>query len=160
MPPAADAEAWLARRGIAQPDVLLAASGGQPQQALDLAERGIDAAAWLALPRRVAAGDATALQGWSLPAAVDALQKICHDAAALACGGAPRYFPQERVVGEADLDASLRWSRELARVAAEVEHPWSVDLAIESLVGQGREALKTPRSRDRRGEGLSLNSTG
>jgi hypothetical protein len=54
----------------------------------------------------------------------------------------------------------LRWSRELARVAAEAEHPWSVDLAIESLVGQGREALKTPRSRHRSRGGLSLNSTG
>jgi len=160
VPPAADAEAWLAREGIAQPGVLLAASGGQPQHALDLAERGIDAAAWLALPRRIAAGDATALQGWSLVASVDALQKICHDAAALACGGAPRYFPKERVVSEANLDALLRWSRELTRVAAEAEHPWSADLAIESLVGQGQEALKTPRSRDRPREGLSLNSTG
>ena len=97
LPPAADAEAWLARaRRRRSPSVLLAASGGQPQEALDLAERGVDAAAWLALPRRIAAGDATALQGWGLPAAVDALQKICHDAAALACGGAPRYFPRER----------------------------------------------------------------
>ena len=160
VPPAADAEAWLARRGVAQAAVLLAASGGQPQQALDLAERGIDAGAWLALPRRIAAGDPTALQGWGLAMAVDALQKICHDAAALACGGAPRYFPKERVVGEADLDALLRWSRELARVAAEAEHPWSIDLAVESLVGQGREALKTPRSRGHPREGLSLNSTG
>jgi len=160
VPPAADVEAWLARRGVAQPQVLLAASGGQPQQALDLAERGIDAAAWLALPRRIAAGDATALQAWGLPGAIDALQKICHDAAAMACGGAPRYFPRERVVGDADLGALLRWSRELARVAAEAEHPWSVDLAIESLVGQGREALKTPRSRARPREGMSLNSTG
>jgi DNA polymerase-3 subunit delta' len=160
VPPTADAEAWLARRGVAQPGVLLAASGGQPQEALDLAARGIDAAAWLALPRRIAAGDASALQGWGLPTAVDALQKICHDAAALACGGAPRYFPPTSILGEADLGALLRWSRELGRVAAEVEHPWSVDLAIESLVGQGREALKTPRSRDRRKEGLSLNSTG
>ena len=160
VPPVADAEAWLARGGVAQPQVLLAASGGQPQQALDLAERGINAAAWLALPRRIAAGDATALQGWGLAAAIDALQKICHDAAAMACGGAPRYFPRERVVGDADLDALLGWSRELARVAAEAEHPWSVDLAIESLVGQGREALKTPRSRARLREGMSLNSTG
>jgi len=160
VPPAADAEAWLARQGVAQPGVLLAASGGQPQQALDLAERGIDAAAWLALPRRIAAGDPTALQGWGLPAAVDALQKICHDAAAIACGGTPRYFPRERLDSTADLAALLRWSRELARVAAEAEHPWGVDLAIESLVGQGREALKTTRSRDRRREGLSLNSTG
>ena len=160
VPPTADAEAWLTRQGVAQPGVLLAASGGQPQQALDLAERGIDAATWLALPQRVAAGDATSLQGWALPAAVDALQKICHDAAALACGGVPRYFPKDRVVSEASLPALLRWSRELARVAAEAEHPWSVDLAVESLVGQGREALKTPRSRGRRAEGLSLNSTG
>jgi len=159
VPPAADAEAWLARRGVAQPAVLLAASGGQPQQALDFAERGIDAGAWLALPRRIAAGDATAFQGWGLAMAVDALQKICHDAAALACGGAPRYFPKERVVGAANLDALLRWSRELARVAAEAEHPWSIDLAVESLVGQGREALKTPRSRGHPPEGLSLNST-
>jgi hypothetical protein len=52
----------------------------------------------------------------------------------------------------------LRWSRELARVATEAEHPWSVDLAIESLVGQGREALKTSRSREREGRGLSIHS--
>ena len=159
IPPARDAEAWLARHGVAQPGVMLAACGGQPQEALDLAERGVDAAAWLQLPRRIAAGDATALQGWSLPAAVDALQKICHDVASLVCGGASRYFPRERLSGEADLEALLGWSRQLARVAAEAEHPWSVDLAIESLVGQGREALKTPRSRGRRREGLSLNST-
>ena len=160
LPPAIVAEAWLARHGVAQPGVLLAAAGGQPQAALDLAGRGIDAAAWLALPARIAAGDATALHGWPLPSAVDALQKVCHDAAALACGGAPRYFPRDRVVTQADLGALLRWSRELARVAAEAEHPWGVDLAIESLVGQGREALKTPGSRGRRREGLSLNSTG
>jgi DNA polymerase-3 subunit delta' len=160
VPPARDAEAWLARQGVADAAVLLAASGGQPQEALDLAERGIDAATWLALPRRIAAGDPTALQGWSLPSAVDAMQKICHDAASLACGGVPRYFPRDRLDAGAELDALLRWSRQLARVAEEVEHPWNGDLAIESLVGQGREALKTPRSRGRRGEGLSLNSTG
>jgi hypothetical protein len=72
----------------------------------------------------------------------------------------PRYFPRDSVPGGASLGALLRWSRELARVAAEAEHPWSVDLAVESLVGQGREALKTPGSRGRRREGLSLNSTG
>jgi DNA polymerase-3 subunit delta' len=160
VPPVRDAEAWLARRGVAQPTVLLAASGGQPQEALEHAARGVDAGAWLALPRRVAAGDSTALQGWSLPAAVDALQKICHDTASLACGGEPRYFPRERLEAGAEIEALLRWSRELGRVAAEVDHPWGVDLAIESLVGQGREALKTPRSRDRRQGAMSLNSAG
>ena len=160
VPPAREAEAWLASRGVAQPAVLLAASGGLPQEALDGAARGVDAAAWLALPRRVAAGDATALHGWGLPAAIDALQKICHDSAALACGAAPRYFPSDRLESGADIGALLRWSRELGRVAAEADHPWSADLAIESLVGQGREALKTPRSRSRRPEGMSLNSAG
>jgi len=158
VPPARDAEAWLARRGIAQPDVLLAASGGQPQAALAQSESGIDARSWLALPGRVATGDSTAFQGWSLPSAVAAMQKICHDAMALACGAQPRYFPRLRLDGAVEIGPLLRWARELARVAAEVDHPWGVDLAIESLVGQGREALKTPRSRDRRDEALSLNS--
>lgn len=157
LPPARDAEAWLASRGILQPEVLLAAAGGQPREALELSARGIDAAAWLTLPRRIAAGDATALHGWGLPAAVDALQKICHDALAVACGGTARYFARERLPA-ADVAALLRWARELTRVAAEVEHPWGVDLAVESLVGQGREALKTPRSRGGEREALALNS--
>ena len=33
-----------------------------------------------------------------------------------------------------------------------------VDQAVESLVGQGREALKTSRSRERGGRGLSIHS--
>ena len=69
VPPAADAEAWLARQGVA---AARRAARRQRRPAAGrrstCAERGIDAAAWLALPRRIAAGDATALQGWGLPA--------------------------------------------------------------------------------------------
>jgi DNA polymerase III subunit delta' len=158
IPPRDAAIAWLRQHGIERPEVLLAASGGRPQEALRLAERGIDAAAWLALPARIAAGDAAALHGWPLPAAVDALQKLCHDALSLACAAEPHYFVGARLRGDAAISALLRWWRELARVAEEVEHPWSVDLTVESLVGQGREALKTPRSRGSRGDALSLNS--
>jgi DNA polymerase-3 subunit delta' len=93
-----------------------------------------------------------------LPLAVDALQKVCHDALCVAGGGPPRYFPRDRVVAGASLAALLRWSRELARVAVEAEHPWSVDLAVESLVGSGREALKTSRSQEGEGRGLSIHS--
>ncbi len=158
VPDAAEAVAWLERQGVADAAVLLAASGGHPQDAAELASRGFDAALWLALPRSVARGDAAPLQGWPLPVAIDALQKICHDALCVACGGAPRYFPRDRVASAASLPALLRWSRELARVATEAEHPWSVDLAIESLVGQGREALKTSRSTGGEGRGLSIHS--
>jgi DNA polymerase-3 subunit delta' len=134
VPAHADAIAWLARQGVGDAEILLAAAGGQPQ------------------------GDAWVLQGWPLPLAVETLQKVCHDALCLACGGAPRYFPRDRVVQDASLPALLRWSRELGRVAVEAEHPWTVDLAIESLVEQGREALKTPRSQQREPRGLSLHS--
>jgi DNA polymerase-3 subunit delta' len=158
IPERALAELWLAEQGVGEPGVLLAAAGGQPQEAAARAAQGLDAASWLALPRRVAHGDATALQGWPLPLAVEALQKVCHDALCMACGGSPRYFPRDRVAQDASLAALLAWSRELARVAEEAEHPWSVDLAIESLVEQGREALKTPRSRERDARGGSLHS--
>jgi DNA polymerase-3 subunit delta' len=158
VPAARLAEAWLAGQGVAQPAVVLAASGGQPQDALERAERGLDAEAWLALPGRIARGDSAALQGWPLPLALEALQKVCHDALCVACGGAARYFPSDRVPPGIGVLGLLRWSRELARVALEAEHPWSVDLAIESLVERGREALQTPRSERRGAKALSLNS--
>jgi DNA polymerase-3 subunit delta' len=158
VPARAEAEAWLAERGVDAPGVLLAGSGGRPQEALDWAADGVDSTAWRALPGRIARGDASALRGWPLGRVVDALQKLCHDAMALACGAEPRYFPRASLSPGAELPALLDWSRELRRLAADVEHPWSVDLALESLVERSREALKTPRSGGREGRGLSVNS--
>jgi DNA polymerase-3 subunit delta' len=158
VPERAEAEAWLAERGVDAPGVLLAGSGGRPQEALDWAANGVDAAAWRALPGRVASGDAGAVRGWPLPRALDALQKLCHDALALTCGAEPRYFPRASLTPAAELAALLAWSRDLRRLAMDVEHPWSVDLALESLVERSREALKTPRSGGREGQGLSVNS--
>jgi DNA polymerase-3 subunit delta' len=158
VPPRDQAEAWLASQGIEEPAVLLAASGGQPEEALALARRGVDAKAWRALPEQLLQDDATMLQRWPLPLVVETLQKICHDALSVACGAAPRYFPARSLSPGAETVALLRWSRELGRLAEQAEHPWNVDLAIENLVEQSREALKTPRSRDREGKALSLNS--
>ena len=157
LPPREEAEAWLARRGVEDPGVLLAASGGRPEEALALVARGIDAKTWRGLPAQVLRGDASTFQRWPLPAVVETLQKLCHDALSIACGVAPRYFPAKGVAA-ADPVALLRWSRELGRLAEEAEHPWGVDLAIENLVEQGREALKTPRSPGREAKALSLNS--
>ncbi|MEP6738929.1 MAG: DNA polymerase III subunit [Caldimonas sp.] len=158
LPPRQQAEAWLTEQGVQDPGILLAACGGQPQEALDWIARGIDSATWRALPGRVARGEAGSLSAWPLPCVVDVLQKVCHDAAALSCGGEPRYFPQGSVAVHADLGALLRWATELRRVAGNAEHPWSVPLSVESLVEQGREALKTPRSGRRDEQGMSLNS--
>ncbi len=159
VPPPDQAEAWLASRGIDQPAVLLAASGGQPQEALELAARGIDAKTWLGLPAQVLRGDGSTFQRWPLPLAVETLQKLCHDALSVSCGAAPRYFPSKSLAGAGDPVALLRWARELASLAEEAAHPWSLDLAVDNLVEQSREALKTTRSPSRVDKALSLNSS-
>ncbi len=129
---------WLAGQGVADAPVLLAAAGGAPLGAVALAAMGVDATAWTALPRSVAHGQASALAGWSVPQAVDALQKLCHDAMALAVGGAPRYFPTQSVPAGAALPRLIEWARSLGRAARDAEHPWNEGLLLEALVGEGR----------------------
>ena len=141
LPPAAQAIEWLALRGVAQPAVLLAAAGGQPQEALEWAAQGIDAALWLGLPALVLRGESTPLAAWPLPRVVDALQKLCHDAWCVAAGAAPRYFPVAMVPSGAGAVALAAWSRELIRAARHADHPWNAGLMVESLVQQGQQAL-------------------
>ena len=159
VPAAGEAIEWLEAQGVKDARTLLVACGGQPQEVLAWAALGIDAAAWRGLPDRVARGEAAALHGLPLGFAVQALQKLCHDALALACGGAPRYFPPENLPAGAELAALLAWSRALSRLAGEAEHPWIADLGVESLVEQGRQALKTARSERRSTRTGSLNSS-
>ncbi|HEX2541542.1 MAG TPA: DNA polymerase III subunit delta' [Caldimonas sp.] len=158
VPPPDEAAAWLGAQGVADAALLLRACGGQPQEVLAWAALGLDANAWQQLPGKVARGDAAALHGLPLPVVVEILQKLCHDESVLACGGRPRFFVAESLIDGAELTGLLRWSRELSRVAAEAEHPWLVDLSVESLVEQGRQALKTARSGQRPARSVSLNS--
>ncbi len=143
-PAPAAAASWLLAQGVAQPEVLLAASSGRPLDALALAQAGIDAEAWSALPAAVAGGRAAALAGWPVPQAVDALQKLCHDAMARAGGGPARYFPTDRVPAGSSWPALASWSRELVRIARHEDHPWQEGLMIDALVSLGRLALATP----------------
>lgn len=141
-PPAeAEAVAWLEAQGVADAAVLLAAAGGQPQEALDWSRQGIDAALWRRLPALVAAGQAVGLEKWPLPRLLDALHKLCHDAACVASGAAPRYFPAAALPRGGRLEPLLAWRTELDRVARHAEHPWSPGLMAESLVRQGQRAL-------------------
>lgn len=138
-PPAAQSLPWLAGHGVAQPEVLLAGAGGRPLDALTLAQDGVDAAAWAALPKAVAAGQGAALAGWPVPRLVDALMKLCHDALVQAAGGRPRYFPA--VPAGAAPAALAAWWQELQRVARDAGHPWNEPLLADALVTQGRSAL-------------------
>ena len=158
LPPADVAIEWLRGQGVEAPEVLLVGCGGQPQDALALAQLGVDGAAWQALPDRVAAAEVTALRGWPLPLVVDALQKLCHDALCIAAGAEPRYFLVPSLPRQADMAALVHWANELHRFARHADHPWNVELSVESLVEQGREALRTPRSPRRGSKVESLHS--
>ena len=155
LPPTGQATAWLAEQGVSEPGVLLAATGGQPQEALDWSRQGIDAALWLRLPALVGQGAATAFAAWPLARTVDALQKLCHDAACLAAGAAPRYFPAASIRAGAEPAALSAWMRELNRVARHAEHPWNAGLMAESLVQQGQRALAMTRGATAKGVGVA-----
>ena len=141
LPPSEQAAAWLTAQGVANAAVMLAATGGQPQEALAWSQQGIDAALWARLPSLVAQGMPQALMTWPLPRVVDALQKLCHDSACVACGAAPRYFPAASIAHGGDPGALIGWTAELLRIARHAEHPWSAGLVIESLVQRGQRAL-------------------
>ncbi len=143
LPTPANAEAlqWLAGQGVKDAELLLAAAGGRPLDARALAADGIDGATWRALPGAVARGQAQGLLAWPVPRAIDALQKLCHDAMTLAVGGAPRYFPAGAVQASAQPAALNAWASALSRVARHDEHPWNEALLVESLVALGQTAL-------------------
>ena len=144
LPPTDLAVQWLAQQGVVDPGVLLAAAGGQPQEAREWAGQGIDAALWSRLPALVLRGEATPLAAWPLARVVDALQKLCHDASCRAAGAAPRYFALTAMASlppAADPIALADWSRDLLRAARHAEHPWNAGLMVEALVQRGQRAL-------------------
>lgn len=137
--------AWLSARGVPQPEVLLAAAGGQPQEALRWHEEGITAAQWLALPRQLGQGQGAAMVDWPLPRVVETLQKICVDAMRLASGAAPCYFAASSWPphGAFSLERLSAWARELQQAARHADHPWSGPLAVQALTLTAGEALRS-----------------
>lgn len=140
LPPAEQGLAWLREQGLGGAEVLLAAAGGRPLDAVALAADGVGADQWAAIPGAVAAGDAGPLAGWPVPRAVDALQKLCHDAMRIAVGGEARFYPAGSLPEGAQLGALNDWSKSLSRVARHDEHPWNANLLIEALVIEGSRA--------------------
>ena len=160
LPPVEEATAWLAGQGVAEAAVMLAAAGGQPQEALVWSQQGIDAALWLRLPALVAQGLAQPIAAWPLARVVDALQKLCHASACVAAGAAPRYFPAASIPPGARPAALNDWMGELRRIARHAEHPWNAGLVIESLVQQGHRALAAAAKQAPPKPGISVHSRG
>jgi len=158
LPDTRAASDWLAARSVAQPEVLLAAAGGQPQEALQWAADGISAAVWTGLPQQLARGEVGTLAAWPLPRVVDMLQKLCHDSMRAAAGAAPRYFAVAALPQSAALAPLAAWAKELARVSRHAEHPWNAGLMVESLVENARQALAAPGTASRSPRNVSVHS--
>jgi DNA polymerase-3 subunit delta' len=139
--------AWLEGQGVASAPVLLAAAGGHPLAARRLAAEGFDAAAWVALPRRIADGRWDPPAGTALPRLREVLQKLCHDAMAVAAGAPPRYFPSQSLPPPAAWAKLADWSQSLARLARHDEHPFNAPLIIDSLLAEAKAVWVKPRGR-------------
>ena len=146
MPDTAPSVAWLQAQINGLSDeaahVMLQAAGGQPLTARDRHAMGLDAVRWPQIPRDVAQGFSGAMAGWPLPLVVDTLQKLCHDLARMATGAAPRYFPEGSLHRDGDLARLTAWSSELRKARRNAEHPWNLNLRVESLMQQARQALR------------------
>ena len=155
LPDAAVAGAWLAGQGVAAPEVMLAATGGQVQDVLQWQAQGMAAAQWSALPRQLLQGEPGALAGWPLPQVLGVMQKLCHDAMCRAAGAAPRYFPGTAMDALPALHGSPAlvrlgdWSRELNRLVRHADHPYSAPLMLDALVAQAQQALRGPAAEAR-----------
>ena len=146
-PTPAEALAWLEAEGVANAPVLLAAAGGQPLGARKLAAEGFDAAAWLALPQRIARGHWEPPAGTALPRLREVLQKLCHDAMAQAAGAPPRFFPADALPPPAAWGKLADWSQSLARLARHDEHPFNAPLATDSLLAEAKAVWAKARGR-------------
>jgi DNA polymerase-3 subunit delta' len=140
-PDRAQALAWLQGQGIEGAEVLLTAADGRPLDVVELVRDGFDAGRWAALPRSIARGDAAALAGLPLPRVVETLHKLCHDAMARAAGGTPRYFDASVLPPTGPLPPLAAWSRSLAALARNEEHPWNAGLLMDALVIEAQRAL-------------------
>jgi DNA polymerase-3 subunit delta' len=144
-PDAQSAGAWVEARGLARDEavVLLRAAGGRPDDALALALSGRSAKSWRQFPTAMARGDVAAVRDWSGAQIVDALQKLCHDLAALQTGASPRFFEPSDLLSGGSLPALTAWSKALARAMRTAEHPFNPGLMQEALVSQAQSALNS-----------------
>ena len=147
-PALATALAWLQGQGLdlAQAAVMLRASGGRPDDALQLSQSGRfgpTPASWVKLPNAIARGEVSALKDWTPTQAVDALQKLCHDLLAVKTGGAPRFFDAADLPAGSALRPLTAWAKELSTTARTVEHPFNSGLMLEALVSQAQNAISS-----------------
>jgi DNA polymerase III subunit delta' len=136
---------WMRTQSLADNDaaVLLRASGGRPQEALNFAAAGRDPGTWASLPKSLAKGEMQGVKDWSASELIDAMQKLCHDLLVLGTGGKPRFFEAADLPKDTSHAAISAWNSELARCRRTSEHPFNAGLMLEALVSQAQTALNS-----------------
>ncbi len=141
LPDTPTATAWLEQQGIIEPHTLLAAGGGEPLTARELARQGVQADTWINVPRWVCSGHAQPLLAWPMPLLVDTLQKLCFDTTLKTLGQTPRYFPDSNVPAGAQISRLTAWATALRKAKRHAEHPLNAVLQVENLLFQAQQAL-------------------
>ena len=143
-----DSIAWMESRGIqaANAEVLLAASGDRPMDALAMAA-GMDARKWSLFPNAMWEGDVAFVRDWGAVQLVEALHKLCHDQIAVSMGAAPRFFPASSLIRNCQFRRLSSWSKALSNAMESVDHPYNAGLMQDALVNQARLALHSTANR-------------
>lgn len=142
-PQEAEAVQWMQSLGVAGDEAkpLLKGAGGRPEDALNMAQMGISAKLWAALPQAVARGDAAVFKDWAPPEVLASLHKLCHDLLARYFGAAPVFFSATDLPKTQSLASLSAWSRDLMRSSRTVDHPFNAGLMMEDWVSQAQIAI-------------------
>lgn len=140
-----EALAWLQANEVPAADAatLLKAAGGRPEDALSLAQSGMQAKHWATLPKAVVKGDVSALSDATPAQAIAMLQKLCHDLLAMQAGAQPRFFMPDDLPNGGTFQSLTQWSKDLMHSARTAEHPFNAGLMLEALVARAQTALRT-----------------
>jgi len=146
-PASAEALAWLGAHGMdgSSAQVLLAATGARPADALAWHARGRTAAQWTEFPQAMARGQVAFVNAWTGPELIDALHKLSHDILVGSSGATPRFFPAHSVPRFKAIAAISEWSRQLQQARRSMEHPFNPGLMHEALVSQAQIALHSEK---------------
>jgi DNA polymerase-3 subunit delta' len=144
-PSRADSLAWLEQQGVAQNQaaLLLKATGGRVEDAVQFRDTGRDGTTWVGLAKAMQRGDTAFVKDWSAPQLIDALHKLCHDLMAHQCGGSPRFFESTSLCKAPSLRLLSAWSKELSAAMRTMEHPFNAGLMQEALVAKAKSALNS-----------------
>lgn len=139
LPEARAAAAWLAARGVREPERWLAFAGGAPMRALEYAT-GVRGTAIERVLRAIASGDREALgvveDREALEPLAEVLQKMALDRAFAALAGGAKYSVSGKVAARGDARAWLAYARAMGRYRALARHPLNPRLfAADMLAG-------------------------